>query len=78
MPVSSAAESWIVAQSDAAAARSALAGFGDDYELLITAPPDAASALGLPIIGVVEAGSGVSVTLDGVPLVLGKTGWTHP
>ncbi|MCG9916561.1 MAG: thiamine-phosphate kinase [Phenylobacterium sp.] len=78
MPVSSAAETWIVAQSDAAAARSALAGFGDDYELLITAPPDAASALGLPIIGVVEAGSGVSVTLDGVPLVLGKTGWTHP
>ncbi len=78
MPVSSAADLWIAAEPDAAAARLALAASGDDYELLITARPDAAAALGLPVIGTVEAGSGVSVTLAGVPLVIGKAGWTHP
>ncbi len=39
LPVSPAAEAWIEAQGDAEAARARLAGFGDDYEILFTAPP---------------------------------------
>lgn len=61
---------------------------GDDYELLFTAPPDAAAAiaalgaeLGLAItaIGRCEAGQGVSaVDRDGVALEgLGEGGWHH-
>lgn len=78
MPVSRACERWVTSQSDAVAARVALAGFGDDYELLITAPAQAAAALGLPVIGVVEAGVGVSVTFGGVAQIIGQSGWTHP
>ncbi len=46
-------------------------GFGEDYELLATTP----DALGFPVIGRVEEGEGVGVTLDGSPAEL--TGWDH-
>ena len=46
-------------------------GFGEDYELLATTP----DALGFPVIGRVEEGDGVGLTLGGEPYSLG--GWEH-
>jgi thiamine-monophosphate kinase len=46
-------------------------GFGEDYELLATTP----DALGFAVIGRVEEGDGVSLTLDGEPTPL--SGWDH-
>jgi thiamine-monophosphate kinase len=45
------------------------AGFGEDYELLATT----ADPLGFPVIGRVEAGDGVVLSLDGEPYPL--SGW---
>ncbi len=60
---------------------------GDDYELLLTAPPGAAAELAaaargcgvaLTCIGRMEAGSGVTVlNRDGQALVLGQAGYRH-
>jgi thiamine-monophosphate kinase len=47
------------------------AGFGEDYELLATTP----DALGFPVIGRVEEGEGVALTLRGAPYSL--SGWEH-
>jgi thiamine-monophosphate kinase len=47
------------------------AGFGEDYELLAATP----DALGFPVIGRCEEGSGVVLTLRGEPVEL--TGWEH-
>jgi thiamine-monophosphate kinase len=47
------------------------AGFGDDYELLATTP----DPLGFPVIGRVEEGEGVGLTLGGEPYEL--AGWEH-
>jgi thiamine-monophosphate kinase len=46
-------------------------GFGEDYELLATTQ----DALGFPVIGRVEEGAGLELTLDGAPYEL--TGWDH-
>jgi thiamine-monophosphate kinase len=46
-------------------------GFGEDYELLATTP----DALGFAVIGRVEEGEGVELTLGGEPYEL--TGWDH-
>ena len=46
-------------------------GFGEDYELLATTP----DALGFTVVGRVEEGEGVVLTLDGVPYEL--AGWEH-
>ena len=46
-------------------------GFGEDYELLAATP----DPLGFTVIGRCEPGSGVALTLDGEPVVLG--GWEH-
>jgi thiamine-monophosphate kinase len=46
-------------------------GFGEDYELLATTP----DPLGLPVIGRVEEGEGIALTLRGEPYSLG--GWEH-
>jgi len=46
-------------------------GFGEDYELLATTP----DPLGFPVIGRVEDGEGVEVTLRGEPYSL--AGWEH-
>jgi len=45
--------------------------FGEDYELLAATP----DALGFPVIGRCEVGSGVDVRLRGVPVEL--SGWEH-
>jgi thiamine-monophosphate kinase len=46
-------------------------GFGEDYELLAAMP----DALGFPVIGRCEEGSGVELTLRGDPVEL--AGWEH-
>ena len=46
-------------------------GFGEDYELLATTP----DSLGLPVVGRVEEGEGVELTLGGEPYSL--AGWEH-
>jgi thiamine-monophosphate kinase len=46
-------------------------GFGEDYELLATTP----DPLGFPVIGRVEEGEGVELTLAGEPYSL--AGWEH-
>jgi thiamine-monophosphate kinase len=46
-------------------------GFGEDYELLATTP----DSLGFPVIGRVEEGEGVELTLRGEPYAL--AGWEH-
>ncbi len=46
-------------------------GFGEDYELLATTP----DPLGFPVIGRVEEGDGVELTLRGEPHSL--SGWEH-
>ena len=78
IPVSTAAQAWLDVQPDRALALSRLASFGDDYELVITAPPSAAAVLGLPVVGAVEAGSGITVTYAGQPMAAGARGWSHP
>jgi len=55
----------------AAGATRADLGFGEDYELLATTP----DALGFPVVGRVEEGDGVALTLDGSPVEL--AGWDH-
>jgi thiamine-monophosphate kinase len=67
--------------------RDAVRGGGDDYALLFTAPPDAASSfaalaaeLGLPLtaIGRIEAGRGVRVVdAAGAEIALARAGYTH-
>ncbi|MDP1641942.1 MAG: thiamine-phosphate kinase [Phenylobacterium sp.] len=76
-PVSPAAAGWLAGQPDQGLARGRLASFGDDYELVVTAPPAAAAALGLSVIGEVEAGAGVDVTFGGAPVTVAAAGWTH-
>jgi thiamine-monophosphate kinase len=78
LPVSPPAEAWLSDQADRALALSRLASFGDDYELVVTAPPAAAAALGLPVVGRVEAGEGITVAYEGSPMSTGSGGWTHP
>ncbi|HEU0337634.1 MAG TPA: thiamine-phosphate kinase [Gaiellaceae bacterium] len=46
-------------------------GFGEDYELLATTP----DPLGFAVVGQVEDGAGVELTLDGRPVQL--AGWEH-
>jgi thiamine-monophosphate kinase len=46
-------------------------GFGEDYELLAATP----DPLGFPVIGRIEAGEGVELTLAGVAVDL--SGWDH-
>jgi len=46
-------------------------GFGEDYELLATTP----DARGFPVIGRVEEGEGVALTLEGEPYELAS--WDH-
>ncbi|MDP1618366.1 MAG: thiamine-phosphate kinase [Phenylobacterium sp.] len=78
MPLSRAGAAWLTEQPDRSQALMRLATSGDDYELVLTAPPDASARLGLPVIGVVEAGEGVLVLIDGKPVSTGRRGWTHP
>lgn len=77
IPVSSAASVWLDQQADPAQARLQLATAGDDYQLVLTAPPEAAARLGLPVIGEVQAGAGMTVSWRGATLDPGGGGWRH-
>jgi thiamine-monophosphate kinase len=57
---------------------------GDDYELLFSAAAEHAAAelsvrLGVPVprIGWLQPGAGTAVTLDGVPVTVGRGGYSH-
>lgn len=77
MPLSRPGAAWLADQPDRRQALMALATSGDDYELVLTAPPGRSERLGLPVIGMVEAGEGVQVLIDGRPAPTGPGGWTH-
>jgi thiamine-monophosphate kinase len=78
LPLSPPAQAWLSGEPDRPLALGRLASFGDDYDLVVTAPPAAAAALGLAVVGAVEAGEGVSVVYEGAPAAIGASGWTHP
>lgn len=77
MPLSPAARAWLDAQPERALALRKLASGGDDYEIVCTAPPEAAGALGLTVIGEVMAGEGLEILADGMTIDPGPGGWTH-
>jgi thiamine-monophosphate kinase len=84
LPLSPAAQAWVAARP---AVRPLLAAGGDDYELLFTAPENAAAAiaelsarLGVPIapVGRIEPGAGVRlVDADGRAVAVAAAGWRH-
>ena len=75
IPVSPAAAARVVCDD---AGRLALATCGDDYELLFTAPPQAAIPAVATRVGTVRAGSGLTVIgLDGAPIVPERLGYEH-
>jgi thiamine-monophosphate kinase len=86
VPLSKAASAWLSMQPDAYAARARLASGGDDYEIVCTAPRDAAAelkaaaaALGYAMTeaGVVTVGAGVRVQSGGREIEVAHGGWRH-
>jgi len=86
LPISAAAAAWLAHQGDPIAAHTALATFGDDYEVVCTAAPEAvgvllAAAAGAGVrltpIGEARAGRGVSARWRGVEIPVERTGWRH-
>ncbi len=86
LPISSAAANWVARQADPMAAYGALATWGDDYEVVCTAPPasldelvSAAADAGVRLTAVGEArrGQGVAAHWRGVEITVGQTGWRH-
>ena len=78
LPLSEPAKAWLAGQPNRAAALVQLASGGDDYELVLTAAPLAAAELGLSEVGVVSAGEGMRVLVDGAPVEVAAGGWRHP
>jgi thiamine-monophosphate kinase len=75
MPLSPAARRWLDAQPERTAALAKLATGGDDYEVVAAfsgAPPQ-----GFTAIGIVSAGEGIEVLLDGTPVAIDHAGWRH-
>lgn len=86
LPMSTAAQAWFEGRVDAQAALELLASGGDDYEILLTAPPGAENALRreaerrhlrLTRVGRVTPGQGLSVRYYGQEIIPTRTGWTH-
>ncbi len=88
LPISDAARVWLGRQPDPVAARIALATFGDDYEVVCTAPPSCVDRL---VARAVEAGvqltaigetraarGGVAALWRGAEIPVSQTGWRHP
>ncbi len=75
MPLSAAAQRWLVGQSDRGAALARLASGGDDYE--VVAAFDGAVPDGFTAIGEVTAGDGVGVRCGGVAVPVASGGWRH-
>jgi thiamine-monophosphate kinase len=87
LPISAAAAAWRDRQADVAGAHGALAGFGDDYEVVCTAAPGAvvtliaaAAEAGVTLtpIGAARAAPGVSARWRGVEITVPHAGWRHP
>ncbi len=87
LPLSRAAREWVLTQDRFDAAISALAGFGDDYELLFAAPPSMrrsvsvaakASRTEVTRIGSLSRGAGVTLTDSaGAAIAAPKSGFDH-
>lgn len=77
MPVSSAGAAWLGGQPDEAAALTALATGGDDYEIVAAFPPDAPLPPGFTLVGGFAPGQGVLVTFKGAAVPVARLGWTH-
>lgn len=87
IPVSEAASAWIGKQEDASAAFAALSSFGDDYEILFTAPAArrrsiemAAQVTKTPVarIGAVVKGAGVRlISAAGAEIPVAGGGYDH-
>lgn len=77
VPLSPAARTWLDAQPERADSLRRLASGGDDYQVVCTAPPRAAKALGLTLIGEVVAGEGIEVLAGGAAIDPGPGGWIH-
>jgi thiamine-monophosphate kinase len=86
LPLSSAALAGMGDRADLEAALVDLAGAGDDYEIVLTAPAGHEAALRraadlqhlrLTRIGGVEAGRGLTVHFQGRPVDVPRAGWRH-
>lgn len=86
LPLSAAAQAWFADRVDPQLSLEDLASGGDDYEIAFTAHPRHEEALRreaerrllrLTRIGEVTAGSGLTVTYDGLPIAMARAGWTH-
>lgn len=87
LPLSDAARAWLAAQEDADGGAARLATFGDDYEILFTAPPSrrrsiemAAQLTKTPVarIGVVSKGEGVRLMgRAGKAIEIDRAGFDH-
>jgi thiamine-monophosphate kinase len=76
MPLSVRARAWLDGQADRAQGLVSLASLGDDYEIVCTAAPADAVAMGLTVIGEITA-AGLEVLADGQPAAVGPGGWRH-
>lgn len=76
MPLSMRAAGWLAGQADRGQGLVSLASLGDDYEIVCTAAPQDAEALGLTVIGEIIA-SGLEIRADGRPASHGPGGWRH-
>lgn len=74
LPLSAAATTWLTGQGDRAAALTALATGGDDYELVAASPQPLP---GFSVVGRMTAGHGLAVRLDGKAIEVVRTGWRH-
>jgi thiamine-monophosphate kinase len=74
LPLSAPAALWLAGQGDRAAGLIALATGGDDYEFVAAAPRPLP---GFTVVGRMNGGQGLSVTLDGRPIGIARTGWRH-
>lgn len=87
IPLSDAARSWLQKEADSDAAFARLASFGDDYEILFTAPASrrrsiemASQVTKTPVarIGTVAKGKGVRLlNSSGAPIGITKAGFDH-
>ncbi|MBA4011788.1 MAG: thiamine-phosphate kinase [Phenylobacterium sp.] len=74
LPLSHAAQDWLVGQPERLKALTSLAAGGDDYEIVCTG---AAAIPGFTVIGEVLAGEGVEVVYRGDAVEAGAGGWRH-
>ena len=86
LPLSRAATAWLETRVDPAAALADLAAGGDDYEIVMAAPPGAFDSLKrqadeqrlrLTVVGAVTQGEGVVVRHGGEVVPVDRAGWRH-